>query len=102
MWYFFWSIAEIECRDSFVVAVGSLSVKISSQMLLKFAARMMSSWVWLFAGGSSGGVFIIKGERVVLCLCKITEVCAAMLVESVVTATLWNLLLNAKYILFEM
>ena len=59
---FVWSIAEIVCRDSFGFAVGSLSVKISSQMLLKFAARMMSSWMWLFAGGSSGGVFTIKGE----------------------------------------
>ena len=46
-------------------------------------------------------MFIIKGDRVVLCLCKITGVCDAMLLESVVTASLWNLLLSAKYMWFE-
>ena len=81
--------------------MGSLSVKISSQMLLKFAARMISSWVWMFAGVSSGCVLIIKGDSVELCLCKITGVWDAMVLASVETTSLWSLLVRSKYIWLE-
>ena len=46
-------------------------------------------------------MFIIKGDSVELCLCRMTGVCDAMLLASVVTTSLWNLLLRAKYIWFE-
>ena len=58
-------------------------------------------WLWLFTGGPSEGVFARKGESVALCLSMIIEVCEEMLVEGAVTASLWNLLLSAKYVYEE-
>ena len=75
VWYYFGVLFEIECRDSFVDAVGSVSVKSSIQMLLKFAARMTSLWMLLFAGVPSEVGFVRKGESVSLCLSMIIAVC---------------------------
>ena len=43
--------------------------------------------------------FVEKGESVSLCLSMIITVCEEMLEAHAVTASLWNLLFNGKYIL---
>ena len=65
--------AEIVCRDSLSVAVGSLSIK-----------------SLLFAGVPLEIGFVRKGESVSLCLSIIIAVCEEMLVASAVTAWLWE------------
>ena len=58
---FRWRISVIVCRDSLEVAVGSLSRRNLSQILLKFAAWMTGSWMLLFVGVSSMTECVRKG-----------------------------------------